>query len=61
MRSARIGPMPETSRSRNRCGVPDSGHQVAVPSRLDTENTEAVLSIVVGDPLDEAGQHFLSR
>jgi hypothetical protein len=42
-------------------GVPDDGHQIAMAARFRPENTEAVLSIVEGDPLDEAGEHLLSR
>ena len=45
----------------DRGGVPDGGHQVTVPARLDAQNAEAVLGIVVGDPLDETRQHFLCR
>ena len=33
--------------------------QVAMAARLDPQNAEAVLGVVVGDTLDEAGQHFL--
>ena len=39
----------------------DDGHQIAVAARLRPENAEAVLGVVEGDPLDEAGEHFLSR
>ena len=39
-------------------GMPHDGHQVAVAARLDAENAEAVLGVVEGDPLDEAGQDF---
>ena len=42
-------------------GVADDGHQIAVAARLRPENAEAVLGVVEGDPLDEAGEHFLSR
>ena len=45
----------------DRGGVPDGGHQVAVPARLDAQNAEAVLGIVVGDALDETRQHLLCR
>ncbi len=38
---------------------PDHGHHIAVPTRLGAQNAEAILGIVVGDALDEAGQHFL--
>ena len=40
-------------------GVPDHGDEFAVAARLDPQNAEAVLVIVVGDALDEARQHFL--
>ena len=39
----------------------DDGDQFAVAARLDAKHTEAVLGVVVGDTLDEAGQHFLGR
>ena len=39
----------------------DDGHQIAVAARLRPENAEAVLGVVEGDPLDEAGEHFLGR
>ena len=45
----------------NGCGMADHGHQIAMPARLGAQNAEAVLGIVVGDALDEAGQHFLGR
>ena len=37
----------------------DHGHDVTMSARLGAQNAEAVLSIVVGDALDEASQHFL--
>ena len=42
-------------------GVADDGHQFAVAARLDAQDAEAVLGVVEGDALDEAGQHFLGR
>ena len=36
----------------------DNGHQIAVAARLRPEHAEAVLGVVEGDPLDEAGKHF---
>ena len=42
-------------------GVPDDGHQIAVSARLRPQYAEAVLGVVEGDPLDEAGEHFLRR
>jgi hypothetical protein len=41
--------------------VPDHGHQIAMASRLRPENAEAVLGVVEGDPLDEAGEHLPGR
>ncbi len=46
---------------RDRRRLPDHGHQIAMPARLGSENAEPVLLIVEGDPLDQAGQHFLRR
>jgi hypothetical protein len=43
----------------NRRGVPDRGHKIAMPARLDAQNAEAVLGIVVRDPFDETRQNFL--
>ena len=37
----------------------DYGHNVTMSARFGAQNTEAVFGIVVGDALDEAGQHFL--
>jgi hypothetical protein len=33
--------------------------QIAMPARLRPEHAEAVLGVVEGDALDEAGEHFL--
>ena len=44
---------------RNGCGMADHGHDITMPARLGPQNAEAVLGVVVGDALDEAGQHFL--
>ena len=33
--------------------------EVAMPTRLDPKNTEAILGVVVSDAFDEARQHFL--
>ena len=44
---------------RNSCGMADHGHDITMPSRFGPQNAEAVLGVVVGDALDEAGQHFL--
>jgi hypothetical protein len=32
-----------------------------MPARLDAQNAETVLGIVVGDPLDKTRQDFLRR
>jgi len=45
----------------NDSGVPDDGHQISVSARLRPQNADAGLRIVEGDPLDEAGEHFLRR
>ena len=34
----------------------DHGDQVALAARLDPQHAEAVLGVVEGDPLDQAGQ-----
>jgi hypothetical protein len=39
----------------------DDGHQIALAARFRPENAKAVLSVVEGDPLNEAGENFLSR
>ena len=49
------------SPARDRRGVADDGHQVAMSARLRPENAEAVLGVLEGDPLDEAGENFLGR
>jgi hypothetical protein len=48
-------------RACNGCGMADYGHDVTMPARLGSQNAKAVLGVVVGDALDEAGQHFLGR
>ena len=42
-------------------GVPDGSHQFTMTARLDADDAEAVLGVVVRDALDEAGQNFLGR
>jgi hypothetical protein len=32
-----------------------------MPARLDAQNAEAVFAVMVGDALNEASRHFLSR
>ena len=44
---------------RNRSRLPNDGHEIAIPARLGSENAEPVLFVMKGDPLDQAGQHFL--
>ena len=44
---------------RDRSRLADDGHEIAMPARLGSENAEPVLLVVEGDPLDQAGQHFL--
>jgi hypothetical protein len=46
---------------RDRRRVANDGHQVAMSSGLRAENAEAVLGIVEGDALDQAGKNFLGR
>src|SRR5208282_976888 len=46
---------------RDRRGLTDHCHEVAMSARLRSENTEPVLLVVEGDPLDQARQHFLRR
>jgi hypothetical protein len=39
----------------------DDSDEVTMSASLGAQNAEAVFVIVVGDTLDEAGQHFLGR
>ena len=39
----------------------DHGHQITVPPRLRPKNAKAVLGVVEGDPLNQAGEHLLGR
>jgi hypothetical protein len=41
--------------------VANDGHQIAVAACFRPENAEAILGVVEGDPLDEAGEDFLGR
>jgi len=41
--------------------VPDDSQQIAMAARFRPKNAEAVLSIVEGDPLDQAGKHLMGR
>jgi hypothetical protein len=47
--------------SHDRRRVANDGHQIAVSACLRPENAEAILGVVEGDPLDEAGEDFLGR
>jgi hypothetical protein len=42
-------------------GVPDRSHQFAVTTRLDAQNAEAVLGIVISDAFDKPGENFPRR
>ena len=44
---------------RNGRGMADDGHDITMPARLGAQNAEAILGVVIGDALDQAGQHFL--
>ena len=35
------------------------GHDITMTTRPGTQNTKAILGVVVGDALDQARQHFL--
>jgi hypothetical protein len=41
--------------------VANDGHQIAVAACLRPQNAEAILGVVEGDPLDDAGEEFLGR
>src|ERR1700745_4401531 len=40
-------------------GVADHRHDITMPARFGSQDTEPVLGVVVGDALDEAGHVFL--
>ena len=44
---------------RDRCGVSDQRHQITMATRLGAQDAEAIFGVMIGDLLDEAGQHFL--
>ena len=46
---------------RDRGSVANNGHEVAVAARLYPQHAEAVLGIVEGDPLDDAGDYLAIR
>ena len=37
----------------------DQRDDISMPAGLGPQNTKAILSVVVSNPLNEAGQHFL--
>jgi hypothetical protein len=37
----------------------DNRHDITMAARFGAQNAEAILGVVVGDALDQAGQHFL--
>ena len=39
----------------------DDGHQIAIAARLRPDHAKAVLGVVEGHTLYEAGEHFLGR
>src|SRR5215510_10286747 len=43
----------------NGCGMADHGYDITMPACLGSQNAEAVLGVVVGDALDEAGKSLL--
>ena len=43
----------------DRCGVADHRNEVTMAARFGAQNAEAILGIMIGDSLDQAGQHFL--
>jgi hypothetical protein len=45
----------------DRRSVADDCHQIAVAARLRPEHAKAVLAVVEGDALNEAGENFLGR
>jgi hypothetical protein len=38
--------------------MPHDGDQITMAARLDPENAEAVFYVVIGHPLDQAGEDF---
>ena len=43
----------------NGSGMADHGHDVTMPTRLGAQNAEAILGVMIGDALNEIGQHLL--
>ena len=46
---------------RDRRGMPDRRHEIAMAARFDTQHAKAVLGVVISDAFDHARQHFLRR
>ena len=44
---------------RDRCGMPNHGHDLAMTPHFGAQNAKAVLGIVVGDAFDQARQNFV--
>ena len=42
---------------RDGCPIAYQGHDIAMASCLGTQHTEAILSVVICDALDQAGQY----
>ena len=53
--TSRRDPFPRRDRGR----VANDGNEVSMSARLDPQHAEPGLSTVEGDPLDDAGDHFL--
>jgi hypothetical protein len=45
----------------NHGGVANDGDEIAVATRLDPNDAKAVVGILLGDALDQSGQHFPIR
>jgi len=39
-------------------GMPDEGDEIALASRFDAQHAEAVVGVVEGDAVDQAGQNL---
>ena len=49
----------KSKRQQKTGNMADHRHHLTMPARFCSQNAEPVLSVVVGDALEEAGQHFL--
>ena len=57
-----VGPLPgghDPFAGGDRCCVPHHRDEITMPARLGAQDAESVLLIVVGDALDQAGEHLL--